>query len=81
MKEHHTHRDGREIDIRPLRTDKKNLPVTIFDSHYSRDLTKVLVENLVAHGNVKGVLFNDSQIKGVTPWPGHNNHLHLHIKA
>jgi peptidoglycan hydrolase-like protein with peptidoglycan-binding domain len=81
MRPHHTHRDGREIDIRPLRKDKRSLPVTIFDPHYSRDLTKLLVEKLVAHRDVKGVLFNDSQIKGVKPWPGHDNHLHVHIQA
>lgn len=80
MQPHHTHRDGREIDIRPLRKDKKHLPVTIFDVNYSRDLTKLLVENLLTHSNVKSILFNDSQIKGVTPWPGHDNHLHVHIK-
>jgi hypothetical protein len=81
MQPHHTHRDGREIDIRPLRKDKRNVQVTIFEAHYSRDLTKLLVQNLLAHRDVKGILFNDSQIKGVTHWPGHDNHLHWHIKA
>ena len=80
MHPHHSHKDGREVDIRPLRKDKGPLPVTIADINYSRDLTNLLVEGVLAHSNVKSILFNDSKIKGVTPWPGHDNNLHVHTK-
>jgi peptidoglycan hydrolase-like protein with peptidoglycan-binding domain len=80
MHPHKSHRDGREIDIRPLRKDKKRLPVTIFDANYSRELTTLFVETALAHANVKSILFNDTKIKGVIHWPGHDNHLHLHTK-
>ena len=80
MSGHASHRTGTNIDIRPLRSDKRNAPVTISDPNYSRDLTKALVKIVVAHRNVKGVLFNDTQISGVTRYAGHDNHLHVSMR-
>jgi peptidoglycan hydrolase-like protein with peptidoglycan-binding domain len=80
MSPHQSHQYGRNVDIRPLRKDKKHLPVTINDSSYSRDWTKLLVECLRAHRNVKSILFNDTNISGVTSWAGHDNHLHVSMK-
>lgn len=80
MSPHVTHRNGRNADIRPLRTDGKMLPVDIFNDKYSRDYTKALVEVIRAHRNFHSVLFNDTNIKGVTHWNGHDNHLHVTMK-
>lgn len=80
MTPHQTHRHGTHVDLRPLRKDKKGLPVAIGDADYSHDLTKLLVLNLLAHRNVKSVLFNDFAIPGVKNWPGHHNHLHVSMK-
>lgn len=80
MKPHKTHRNGRNADIRPLRTDGKMLPVTIGEAQYSRERTKALVEIIRADINFKSVLFNDSAIVGVTYWDGHDNHLHVSMK-
>jgi hypothetical protein len=80
MSPHKTHRDGHNADIRPLRKDGKKLPVTIADDAYSRDYTRALVETLRAHLNLRSILFNDSAIAGVTPWEGHDNHLHVSMK-
>jgi len=81
MKPHKTHRNGRNIDIRPLRNDGRMLPVSISDSqNYSRNRTKALVELIRADPNFKSVLFNDSAIGGVTYWDGHDNHLHVSMK-
>jgi len=38
------------------------------------------VELFRAETNFKSILFNDSQIAGVTPWEGHDNHLHVSMK-
>jgi len=76
---HVSHKDGRNVDIRPLRTDAKMLGVTFQNSSYSRENTRVLVESLLAHRNVRSILFNDTQIKGVTHWAGHDNHLHVNM--
>ena len=80
MSPHKTHRNGRNADIRPLRADGKNSPITITDAQYSRERTKALVELFRAETNFKSILFNDSQIAGVTPFEGHDNHLHVSMK-
>ncbi|MGA8054434.1 MAG: peptidoglycan-binding domain-containing protein [Burkholderiales bacterium] len=80
MSPHQSHREGRHVDLRPLRKDKKRLPVTISDPSYSRELTKLLVQSLRAHRNVKSILFNDTQIPGTTSYAGHDNHLHVTMK-
>jgi penicillin-insensitive murein endopeptidase len=80
MKPHKTHRDGRNIDIRPLRKDGKMLAVDINSSDYSQERTKALVEIIQADVNYKSILFNDSAISGVTRWDGHDNHLHVSMK-
>jgi penicillin-insensitive murein DD-endopeptidase len=77
MRPHETHRNGRNADIRPVRSDGKRLPVAISDSHYSRERTKVLIELLRAEHNLKAILFNDIAIPGVKHWVGHHNHLHV----
>jgi penicillin-insensitive murein endopeptidase len=81
MAPHKTHRNGRNADIRPLRDDGKMLPVKIVDAQYSRERTKALVEILRAQLNLKSILFNDAAITGVTHWEGHDNHLHVSMKA
>jgi hypothetical protein len=80
MSPHVTHRNGRNADIRPLRTDGKMLPVDIFSDKYSRDYTEALVQVIRAHTNFHSLLFNDANIKGVTRWDGHDNHLHVTMK-
>ena len=80
MSPHKTHRNGRNADIRPLRTDGKMLPVQISDAVYSREFTKTLVELLRAQSNLSSILFNDASIPGVTHWEGHDNHLHVSMK-
>jgi len=81
MAPHHTHRDGKCVDIRPLRTDLAAAPVNIHDSNYDRDATKLLVASLLAHRNVQTILFNDNQILGVKSWVGHDNHLHVKMRS
>lgn len=77
MPPHTSHRSGRNIDIRPLRRDGKQSPVTITDPKYDRQATRLLVQILFAQPIVKKILFNDSEIEGVRPFPGHHNHLHV----
>ena len=77
---HKSHRKGLDVDVRPLRTDGKKLPVTISSGQYSRDRTKYLVELLRKQDRLKSILFNDTQISGVVSYPGHHNHLHVSFK-
>jgi hypothetical protein len=80
MSPHKTHRNGRNADIRPIRTDGKQMPVSITDVEYSRDRTKALVSLFRADINLKSILFNDAHVAGVTHWEGHDNHLHVSMK-
>lgn len=80
MAPHVTHRNGRTADIRPLRSDGKMLPTDILKPEYSRDYTSELVDMFRANLNLHSILFNDSTIKGVTHFEGHDNHLHVTMK-
>jgi hypothetical protein len=77
---HSSHRRGIDVDIRPLRKDKKNEGVEITDAAYSREMTKAMVGYLRADPNVQLILFNDTQIPGVTWEKDHHHHLHVRFK-
>jgi peptidoglycan hydrolase-like protein with peptidoglycan-binding domain len=81
MDPHATHQKGTNTDIRPLRTDKKQSPVSITDAEYSSEDTSMLVKCLLAHKNVRRILFNDTSIQGVTFFVGHHNHLHVEMRS
>lgn len=73
------HRLGLEVDIRPMRKDGRNLPVTYQDPAYSRELTQQLVNTIRANPlmPIRAIFFNDPAIAGVQPLEGHDNHLHV----
>jgi len=77
---HQSHQQGTNVDIRPFRSDREHKPVTYQDAKYDREQTRLLVQSLLAHRNVRSILFNDAQIRGVQSWPGHDNHLHVNMK-
>jgi len=81
MDPHVTHQHGTNADIRPLRKDNKLLPTTITDPSYSSEATKLLVQSLLAHRNVRRILFNDMAIHGVHFFAGHHNHLHVEMRS
>jgi hypothetical protein len=78
---HVSHRNGRDIDIRPFRTDGAHSPVTFRDKEYDRALAQALVDEFLAHKNVDYILFNDGRITGVKAHVGHDNHLHVSMKT
>lgn len=80
MPPHASHRRGVDVDLRPQRSDRARAPVTIHDPHYSRARTRQVVELLSRDDNLKMILFNDGEIRGVRPWLGHDNHLHVRFK-
>ncbi|EAW37817.1 penicillin-insensitive murein endopeptidase [Lyngbya sp. PCC 8106] len=79
MEPHSSHQHGLDVDIAPIANTEEEIPLTWYDSKYSRDRTQQLVD--LIHNNtilgVKVILFNDPDIKGVEPWAGHDNHLHV----
>jgi hypothetical protein len=77
---HKAHKDGIEVDFRPMRSDFKEIACTYTDTTYSRALTQEFV-NINSDNTVKVRFFNDSNIKGVTPLSGHSDHLHITFKG
>lgn len=79
-KEHRSHINGLQVDIRPVRKDGLHLPVTWGQSEYDGEATEKLVGIFFSHPLVKQVLFNDTRIPGVRRWPKHDDHFHVAIK-
>ena len=77
---HRSHTSGLEADIRPMRTDGRQLPVNRHDRLYDREATGRLVTIMLDSGLVKRVMFNDSLIRGVNRLAGHDDHLHVEVK-
>ena len=80
MPPHHSHRDGKEVDIRPFRKDRRPGPTNIHSPDYDKLATGALVELLLSHSNVQTILFNDASLHGVKHWVGHDNHLHVKMR-
>jgi murein endopeptidase len=77
--DHGGHRKGLEIDIRPIRKDRRHEPVTRFSPQYDRAETSKLVSIIWKTGNVSLIYFNDPFVARVTPYPDHDNHLHVEV--
>ena len=82
MPGHAGHERGREVDMRPMRTDGRNLPVTWESPKYDRDETRALVQMIREQHPGATILFNDPVLvrEGlVQRYAGHDNHLHLRL--
>jgi penicillin-insensitive murein endopeptidase len=73
------HQNGLAFDARPVRSDGHAGRVNIHDPAYDRQATQRLVDTLRATGGVDKIFFNDPEIKGVAPWKGHDDHLHVQV--
>lgn len=75
---HRSHRKGLEVDVRPIRKDGRQLPVTFLSPAYDLDATKVLIQLFRAcTSHPLLIFFNDSRIPGTRPLADHNNHFHV----
>jgi penicillin-insensitive murein endopeptidase len=75
---HASHMKGLEVDVRPLRKDGKQAPVTYTNSQYDRAGTSQLIA--LFRANAVGpivIFFNDLKIPGVTPHQKHDDHFHF----
>jgi penicillin-insensitive murein endopeptidase len=79
--EHRSHVNGLQADVRPLRKDGDHVPVTWHDPAYDGEATGKLIAIFFSHPLVKNILFNDTRIPGVKPWPKHDDHFHIEIKV
>lgn len=78
---HDSHRDGMQVDVRPIRKDGRRVAVTRLDRQYDRGATWKLIELFRTYGNVKFILFNDPEIPFVKPWQDHDDHFHVALRG
>lgn len=80
-KDHKTHKSGLEVDVRPLRKDGRQLPVTWGDPAYDRDGTAQLIALFRACAPVILIYFNGPDIAFVTKMAKHDDHFHVQLKG
>ncbi|MCA8921227.1 MAG: penicillin-insensitive murein endopeptidase [Planctomycetes bacterium] len=80
MPGHASHQLGVDVDVSPVRNDGRALPVTIFESSYSRALTRRLLGLFVSELPIQLIFFNDDAAGPVQRWPNHDNHFHARIR-
>lgn len=76
---HSSHQTGLDVDFRLLRTDGARIGITFLDPNYSLNRTQDLINTILNNSvlSVQLILCNDNKLKGVQPWPGHDDHLHV----
>jgi len=80
-RDHAGHRNGLQVDMRPLRKDGRDAPVKWTDAQYDRVATARLIDLFRACGPVTKIYFNDSRIPFVRPMPSHDDHFHLELQG
>ena len=78
---HSGHRDGLNVDVRPLRKDGKEIPVRWSDKQYDRDATEKLIGLFWSFGAVRTLYFNDLSIANVKFAARHDDHFHVDVKV
>ncbi|MCS0592039.1 penicillin-insensitive murein endopeptidase [Massilia norwichensis] len=76
-RDHASHQDGLQVDIRPVRKDGLEMPVTHMDRQYDKDATAKVIELFRTFAPVKFVLFNDTSIPFVKWAEHHDDHFHV----
>lgn len=79
--DHKSHMDGLQVDVRPLRKDGLELPVTWMDSQYDREGTAKLIELFRTFSPVARVFFNGPGVAFVMPLKNHDDHFHVELRG
>jgi hypothetical protein len=79
--DHHSHRNGLQIDIRPLRKDGRRRGCTIYERDYDRAATARLIGLFNHHPLATSILFNDASVPHVQWWKNHHDHFHVQVRA
>jgi murein endopeptidase len=75
--DHDSHLDGLQVDVRPIRKDGLEMPVTWKDRQYDKVATAKVIELFRTFAPVKFVLFNDTSIPFVKMAKRHDDHFHV----
>jgi penicillin-insensitive murein endopeptidase len=76
-KDHGSHRDGLQVDIRPLRKDGIEEGLEWTHAQYDRVATAKVIELFRTFAPVKFILFNDTSIPFVKWAERHDDHFHV----
>lgn len=81
---HKTHKDGDDVDVRPMRKDGANQPIEWRQQAYDQSLTREMIKTIRANAPIRSILFNDPVLIGeglCQAYPRHSNHLHVNFAA
>jgi hypothetical protein len=81
FKDHKSHVNGLQVDIRPLRKDGAESPVTWRDPEYDQAGTAQLIDLFRTFAPVTRVLFNGPGIPFVVPFVDHDDHFHVELRS
>lgn len=79
--DHSTHRSGLEVDVRPLRKDGLEAPVSWWDRYYDRGGTARLIELFRSFASVEVIWFNGPDIPFVKRARRHDDHFHVKLRG
>jgi len=79
--DHGSHLDGLQVDVRPIRKDGLEKPVTYTDHQYDKEATAKVIELFRTFAPVKFVLFNDTSIPFVKMAKHHDDHFHVALRG
>lgn len=79
--DHKSHKDGLQVDVRPLRKDGLHLPVRWDDREYDQVATLRLIELFRTFAPVLVIYFNDPDIPFVRSRVKHDDHFHVGLRG
>lgn len=77
---HSSHKNGRDVDVRPIRKDNRMDAVSVGEPQYDTMRTEEFVKTVLERHPTATIFFNDDRLvkKGLTARAaGHHNHLHI----
>lgn len=79
--DHGGHQNGLNVDIRPLRKDGREVPVTWKDPQYDQEATHALMNLFHMFAPVLSIIFNDPGLPFLLRAPKHDDHFHLNLRG
>jgi murein endopeptidase len=77
---HASHKNGRDVDVRPIRKDNRMDAISVGETQYDTIRTEQLVKLILERYPAAVIFFNDQRLinKNLTKYEaGHHNHLHI----
>lgn len=79
--DHHSHMNGLQVDIRPLRKDGREDRTSWSQAEYDREGTAKLIALFRTFAPVTRVFFNGPDIPFVQKLINHDDHFHVELRA